>query len=201
MISTSFLTGVTPGTLPGVARLTDGDLVILENAVSVEKFTSAGVRVGNPFSTAMVSSTVDLNPLLTGGFIVCSNVATTTVRTYSATGVLAATATSASPTPSLGALTATGCIQNAAGQIIVAYSGANDTVRVYSDAAMTSVVWDFYEPSVLVSPGKVALRENGNILVTDTLLNQIVEISANGTLVQVIGGAVLSVPNSILVVP
>ena len=189
------------GTLPGVARLTGGQLSVLEGATTLEQFTSAGVRVGNPLSSALITTTVDLNPLLTGGFIVCSNVTATTVRTYSAAGVLSATATSATPTPSLGALTATGCIQNASGQVIVAYSGATDYVRVYSSAAMTTVVWDFINQNVLTSPGKLAVRENGNILVTDTGLNQIVEISSAGAFVQVIGGSVLSVPNSILVVP
>lgn len=197
VMTSSFL----QGTLPGVARLTGGDLLVLENTTSAEKFTSAGVRVGNPFSAALIATTVDLNPLSTGGFIVCSTSTANTVRTYSALGVLANTATSASPTPSLGALAATSCIQDSTGRIIVAYSGTPDTVRVYTTAAMTAVAWDFVDQNVLTTPGKLALRANGNILVTDTGLDQIVEISSTGTLVQVIGGSVLSTPNAMLVVP
>lgn len=197
VVSNSNLTG----TMPGVARLTGGQLVVLENTTTVEQFSSAGTRVGAPLSSALIATTVDVNPLSNGGFIVCSTSTANSVRTYSSSAVLAASATSASPAPSLGALAATSCIQDPNGRIIVAYSGATDHVRAYTSSAMTTVAWTFNDQNVLSTPGRLAVRADGNILISDTGLNQIVEISSSGSLVQVIGGSVLSIPSALLVVP
>src|SRR5690606_4275538 len=102
-----------------------------------------------------------------------------------------ATATSSTPVnatnPTLGAMASTSCTQDQNGRIIVAYSGTTDAVRVY-DSAMTAPIWTFTNTTVLTTPGKLAVRANGNILVTDTAFHHIVEISATGAMVQVIGG-------------
>jgi hypothetical protein len=189
------------GILPGLARLVDGDLISIEGTTTLEKFDSDGVRVGAPFASALIANLIDLNPLASGGYIVCSTATANTVRTYNAAGTLQATATSASPTPTLGALAASGCTEDSQGRIIVAYSGATDAVRAYTSNAMTTVDWTFQDTNYLTSPGKVAVRPNGNILVTDTVLNHIVEISPDGAFIRLIGGAVLATPLNILVVP
>lgn len=196
VISNSNLTG----TMPGLARLTGGELLVLETTATAEKFLANGTRSGAPFIATLTTTVADINPLSTGGFVTCSSGTANTVRTYNAAGVVQATATSASPTPTLGALASTSCIQDSSGQIIVAYSGATDAVRVYN-SALSTIAWTFTDTNVLTTPGKLAVRSNGNILVTDTGFNHIVEISPDGALVGVIGGAVLSNPNNILVVP
>lgn len=188
------------GTLPGLARLTGGELIVLEGTNTAEKFLANGTRSGNPFLATLTTNVADITKLSNGGFVVCSSGTANTVRTYNAAGTVVATATSATPTPTLGALAASSCTQNAAGNIIVAYSGATDAVRMYN-SSLSTVVWTFTDTNILTTPGKISLRSNGNILVTDLGFHHIVEIDPNGALVRVIGGAVLSTPNNIVVVP
>lgn len=195
VISNSNLSGV----LPGVARLTGGDLLVLETTATAEKFNSSGVRQGAPFTAALTATVADVTRLVNGGFIVCSSGTANTVRTYSLAGVVAATATSASPLPSLGALAATSCTQAADGTIYVAYSGATDYVRAYN-STLTTVLWTFSDTNVLTTPGKLAITPSGSILITDTGFNHIVEISDQGSFVRTLGGAVLATPNNIVVV-
>lgn len=200
VISNSNLNGV----LPGVARLTGGELLVIEGTNAIEKFLPNGTRSGAPFLAALNASMADITKLSSGGFVACSSSTANTVRTYNAAGAVQATATSSVPVnaanPTLGAMASTSCTQDSTGRIIVAYSGTGDSVRVYN-SAMTDPVWTFTDAYVLSSPGKIAVRKNGNILVTDLTFNHIVEISPAGSLVQVIGGAVLSVPNNIVVIP
>lgn len=188
------------GTLPGVARLTNGDLVILEGTNGAEKFDANGVRVGNPFLTGLTTNIADVTRLIDGGMVICSSGTANTVRIYAATGGAAtATATSVSPGPTLGALASTSCTQGDDGTIYVAYSGGTDAVRAYS-SNLSTVLWTFTDTNVLTTPGKLAVSASGTILVTDTAFHHIVEISSTGSLVRVIGGAALNVPNNIVVV-
>lgn len=188
------------GVLTGVARLNNGSLVVLEGTTTMELFDAASVRSGNPFSAAITANGVDVQPLANGGYVVCSTGTANTVRTYSVAGVLAATATSALPLPTLGALASSGCKQNAAGNIVVAYSGATDHIRSYN-STLTTINWTFNDPNVLATPGKIAFRKNGNILITDTGFNHIVELNSSGGFVRTIGGSVLTTPLSLIVIP
>lgn len=200
-VSTVITTSNLNGVLPGLARLVDGDLVTIEGTTALEKFDSDSVRVGAPFASGLTANLVDINPLSNGGYVVCSTATANTVRTYNAAGVLQATATSANPLPTLGALAATSCFEDGEGRMVVVYSGATDYVRVYTDTSMTTVDWSFSDTNVLTTPGKASVRPNGNILVTDTAFNHIVEITANGAFLRTIGGAGLATPLNILVVP
>lgn len=192
--------GQLSGVLPGLTRLTGGDLLVLETTLTAEKFNSSKVRQGAPFTAALTATVADVAKLATGGFVACSSGTANTVRTYNLAGVLQATATSASPLPTLGALGASSCIQTSSGLIIVAYTGATDAVRAYN-STLTTVQWTFSDQNILSTPGKLALAANGNIYITDTLLDHIVEISSSGGYVQLLGGSVLSTPTSITVVP
>ncbi len=189
------------GVLPGFARLSGGDLVIIEGTTAAEMFNSDKIRQGAPFISTLTTAAADIQALQSGGFVVCSSATANTVRTYNAAGVVQATATSASPTPSLGALAATACIQDSSGRIIVAYSGATDAVRVYTSSTMATVAWTFTDTNVLTTPGKLAIRPNGNILVVDQALNHIVELTPDGAFVDLLGGAVLATPLNLIVVP
>lgn len=186
--------------LPAVARLSGGDLLIVEQNSTAEKFNASGVRQGAPFTAALTATVADIAPLTTGGFVTCSSGTANTVRTYNLAGVQQAMATSALPTPSLGALASTSCVQDQdSGVIYVAYSGATDAVRAYN-STLSTVLWTFTDTNVLTTPGKLSLRPNGNILVTDTGFHHIVEIDPNGALVQTLGGTVLNNPAHITVV-
>lgn len=196
VLSNSNLNGV----MPGVARLASGELAVLEGTTTVELFSAEGIRSGNPFLATITASSVNISALANGGFVTCSTGTANTVRLYTSAGAIVGTATSALPLPTLGALAATDCIEDGSGRIIVSYSGATDYVRAYS-SDLSAVIWTFYDANVLTTPGKLAFRSNGNILVTDTAFNHIVEISSSGALVGTLGGGVLSTPASILVVP
>lgn len=188
------------GVLPGLARLTNGELLILETNTTIEKFSAVGTRVGAPFTAGMTSAVVDVTRLSTGGYVVCSTGTANTVRTYNASGVLENTATSATPTPTLGAMGASSCSEAPNGNIVVSYSGTTDAVRTYN-STLSSVVWSYTDTNVLSTPGKLAIRSNGNVLITDTGYDHLVELDVNGVFVRTIGGSVLSDPNNIVVIP
>lgn len=198
LISNANLTG----TLPGLARLTGGELMVLEGTNTVEKFLSTGVRSGNPFLATLTTNVTDLSKLSTGGFVTCSTGTANTVRTYNAAAAIQATATSGTPVgvPALGAIPATSCIEDISGNIIVSYSGATDAVRAYN-STLGAVLWTYTNTAHLTTPGKLSKRSNGNILITDTGFNHIVELDPNGVFVQIIGGSVLSTPSNIVVIP
>lgn len=188
------------GTLPGLARLTNGELLILETNGTIEKFSASGTRIGAPFTSTMTTTVADVSRRVNGGYVVCSSGTSNTVRTYTAAGVLQNTATSANPAPSLGGMAATSCSEAPNGNIIVSYSGTTDAVRAYN-SNLSSVVWTFTDTNVLSTPAKLAIQANGNVLITDTGYDHIVELDSNGGFVRTIGGSVLSDPNNIVVIP
>lgn len=187
--------------MTGIARLTGGEILVLEGTNTAEKFLSTGVRSGNPFINTLTTNVADIGPLATGGFVTCSSGTANTVRTYNAAAAVQTTATSAVPAPSMGSLmAATSCAQDATtGNIAVAFNGANDGVRMFN-STLSTIVWTYQDSNYLANPGKLSIRPNGNVLVLDLTANHIVEIDANGAFVQVIN-APLTTPNSILVVP
>jgi WD40 repeat protein len=188
------------GVLRGVARLEGGELIVLEGNTSAEKFSANGTRIGSPFLTGLTSATSDVTKLSTGGFIICSTSTSNTVRIYDADGVVLATATSTSPAPSLGGMQAKSCTEDQQGRIIVAYSGGTDAVRMY-DASLSTVIWTYTNTTVFSNPGKLAMKANGNILVTDLTFHHIIELDPNGAQVDILGGVALSTPSDIVVVP
>ncbi len=189
------------GTLQGLAILTDGSLVVLEGTTFAEKFTAAGVRVGAPFISGLTATTVDITKLKSGGFVVCSTGTANTVRTYTAAGVLVSTATSVLPIPSIGAaVAASSCTEDANGNIIVAYNGTIDAVRSYN-STLTAVNWTYVDANNLSTPGKLAIKSNGKILVTDIGFNHIVELNSAGGFERVIGTTLLNIPNNIVAIP
>lgn len=187
--------------MTGTARLTNGELLVLEGTNTAEKFLSTGARSGAPFIATLTTNVADISALASGGFVTCSSGTANTVRSYNSAGVVQATATSAVPAPSMGSLmAATGCVQDVTtGNIAVAYNGANDGVRMYN-STLATIIWTYQNSNYLSNPGKLSIRPNGNVLVLDLTANHIVEIDSNGAFVQIIN-APLTTPNSILVVP
>jgi len=188
--------------LNGLARLTGGDLVGIESTATMEKFDTSWSRVGAPFMNAtLVATANDVSALSNGGFVVSSSSTTNTIGTYDSAGTAVASATSATPTPSLGAAVgATGVAVTPDDKIVAAFSGGTDGVRKFS-ADLATLEWNFINTNVLTTPGKIAVRSNGNVLVLDTAFNHIVEISSPGIFVRTLGAASISSPLGILVVP
>lgn len=200
-VTTIVTTNQLTGTLPGLARLSNGELVVAEQNTALEKFDASGGRIGAPFLNTITANIVDVNPLSNGGFITCSTGTTNTVRTYNAAGTAALSATSATPvgTPALGAVAASSCAEDKQGRFVVAYSGATDAIRIYN-SAMTTTVCTYIDTNVLTNPGKIAVKPNGNILVVDSGFNHIVELNSSCGFVRLIGSA-LSTPFNIAVIP
>lgn len=187
--------------LNGLARLTDGSLLAIEAASTMEKFDSSWNRVGAPFMNGTLTATaVDVASLSNGGFVVAASGVANTIRTYNSAGTAIASATSAVPTPTMGsAQAATGVAVNSNGEILAAFSGANDGVRKFS-SDLATVIWTFAD-SRLTTPGKLAVRSNGNVLVLDTAFNYIVEINFDGTFKRTLASSLLTSPLAIMVVP
>lgn len=183
------------GNLRGLTRLVSGDVLVIETS-NVERFTWQGIRIATGgWPRALQTTGTGLDALANGGFVHCST-GTDVIRTYDSTGVQVATVSSG-----IAATTdAADCLELGDGRIAAVWSGTTDTVRIYPAGLGTHEV-TFSNTSVLSTPGGIAERSNGNLLVLDRLLNWIVEIDSAGNLVGTLGDGVLSTPEFILVVP
>ena len=182
------------GTVRGITQLTSGDILLSENN-NIERFGSNGNRVTSGWPLAAQSAATGLSALANGGFVHCSTT-TDVVRTYSSTGVQAATRSSG-----IAATTdAMDCFVMGSGNIATAWSGTTDTVSIYSSAL--SPVASYSNTAYLGAPGGIAQRANdGNLLVVDRIYNHVVEITNTGTFVGTFGSGILSTPEFILVIP
>ena len=99
-----------------------------------------------------------------------------------------------------GTTAAADCRVLTSGNIAVVWSGTTDTVRIYNSALSTTIA-SYSNLALLSTPGGIAQRTNGNLLVVDRVLNQIIEITEGGVFVNGLPRSVLSTPEFIEVVP
>lgn len=198
------------GTMRGITRLSSGDILISEGAAAgtTERYTTGTI----PGRVSTAAFPLNYQNLATGiaslptsdGWIQCST-GGQHVRSYTNTGTLVATATALSPVPSLGiAHTVTGCRTSTSGQIVVAFNGTTDTIRMYSSSAMSSTAFSFSNLGVLANPADVSFRPNGKILAIDGTSGLMVEIDPTGsssTPVRTFSSPFIATPNQMLVVP
>lgn len=189
------LDGNLSGNLRGVTRLASGDILVVETS-AIERFSWNGIRVATGgWPRTLQTTSTGISAIPSGGFVLCSTGADV-VRTYDDTGTQIATRASG-----IAATTdAADCMVLADGSIATVWSGTTDTVSIYSSDLSANPV-NFSNLGILSTPGGVAQRANGNLLILDRVLNWIVEISPSGVLVGTLGDAVLSTPEFILVVP
>jgi hypothetical protein len=183
------------GTLKQLTRLVSGDFLVVETN-NVERFTASGLRIATGgWPRALQTTGTGLHALAGGGFVHCST-GTDRVRTYTDAGTQVAEAQSgvASTTDAMD------CIELANGSIATVWSGTTDTVQV-RPANLGAATMSFSDLTYLSTPGGIAERANGNLLVLDRALHHIVEITSTGTLVEVIGDTVLNTPEYIQVIP
>lgn len=201
--STLLTNGNLNSTMQGLARLTDGGLIVLKNTTLIEKFNSLGQRVTVNFPlTFPTANTVDVASMINGQFMVCSSGTTNTVRTYTAAGVINVTPviTSAVPTPALApASGASSCIQADDGTVYVVFP-ATPAVRAYN-STMTTTLWTYQDTNTLTAgqTSKITIRANGNLLIADRGYDHLVELTKDGAFVRTIGGVGLSDPLNIAV--
>jgi hypothetical protein len=184
------------GTMKGLSRDVNGDFYIVETS-NVEKFNSDGMRIttgGWPKSLQTLGTGIDFFNGSTD-FVHCSTT-TDVVRTYNSAGTQIATKSSGIATTT----DAMDCMILANGNIAVSWSGTTDTLAIYSSDLATTIA-TYSNISILSSPGGIAERDNGNLLIVDRLLHFIIEVEADGTYVGILGDGVLNTPEFITVVP
>ncbi len=183
------------GNLRGLTQLISGDVLVVESN-NIERFDPQGYRVTTgAWPKTLQTTGTGLHRLQTAGFVHCST-GTDAVRTYSDAGVQVATVASG-----IAATTdVADCMELQSGNIAAVFSGTTDTLRVY-DSSLSSVVSSYSDLGVLSTPGGIAQRANGNLIVIDRVLNYLVEVTEQGEFVGILGDSVLSTPEFILVVP
>lgn len=163
------------GNIRGITYLTSGETLVVETS-NVEKFDSAGYRVTTgSWPKALQTTGTGLDAVAGGGFIHCST-GSDVIRTYDASGTQLASAASGIA----GTTDVVDCKVAPDGGIVVAFAGTTDTIRKYS-ADLSTTIWSYSSLSVLGSPLGLAVKSDGNILVLDSVLNHVLEISFDGT--------------------
>jgi hypothetical protein len=198
LISDANLTGA----LKGLTQLVNGDILVSEIS-NIERFTTNGVRrtsvsgVTWPNTLGGTSTTAEqLFATADGGFVVCSS-GSDNVKRYTENAVIVGAAVVSGIAATTDAF---GCIELADGKIAMAFSGTTDTIRTVS-AAMTGIATVYSDLAVLASPRTLTQALNGNILVVDSVYNQIVEITTSGIFIRTLGGSIIGTPNAVFSVP
>lgn len=186
------------GNIRGITRLASGDVLVVETAVERLNVLSngRGSRTTNGgWPKTLQTAGTGISARAGGGFVHCSTT-TAVVRTYDDSGTQINTKSSGI----IGTTIAADCRELKNGNIVTVWSGTTDTVSIYNPT-LSSTVATFSDLAFLSTPGEVAQRGNGNLLILDRLLNYIVEIGEDGTFIRTLGGALLSTPEFIEVIP
>ncbi len=193
LISSAYLNGA----LRGLTQLTDGSLLIVESNV-IEKYTSTGVRntEGGNWPKSLGTTPEQIFAKADGGFGVCFRGADE-LRLFDKDGNQTHNVASGIA----GTTDSYGCTELADGTIAAGWLGTTDTVKVY-DPTLGSVLSSYSDTGILIAPRGMDQTADGNLLVLDSSYHQIYEIDpVDGSFVRIIGGATLSTPAQILVVP
>lgn len=190
------------GALKGITQLKNGDILVSE-VNNIERFTTNGVRrtsvsgVTWPNTLGGTSTTAEqLYATADGGFVVCSS-GSDNVKRYTQNAVIVGPAVVSGIAATTDAF---GCIELADGKIAMAFNGTTDTIRTVS-ASMTGIATIYSDLAVLASPRTLTQALNGNILIVDSVYNQIVEITTSGSFVRTLGGSLIGTPNAVFSVP
>jgi hypothetical protein len=183
------------GSLRGITQLLNGDILIVEGN-NIERFNSDGTRVtsnGWPKSLQIAGS--EIRSTSNGGFVLCST-GSDIVALYDSDGMLLHSAVSGIA----GTTDATGCRVLNDGKVAVSWSGTTDTIQILSPD-LTTVLGTYQDSAKLRSPTSVAQRANGNLLVSGSYYNHIVELTADGVYVKTLGSEFSNLTQMIFVVP
>lgn len=197
----------------GVARLSGGDILSSDSATlanQMERFTpstsptglASRVTIGWP--QGLQATTMMIHPGTDNRFVQCSAGTQDVIRTYNnAGGAQIASASATSPVPSLGAAhDVNGCVIDSAGRVAALYNGATDSLRLYSDYNLSSIVWTFTDATKFAAPQALAVRPNGNFLVAELATSDyVVEVSSTGTYVNTFSPVGATGVTAIMVMP
>ncbi len=164
-------TNYTSNPVRGLAVLASGEILASEQN-TVEKFNSSGVRItAGGWPKSLQTTGTQLSAFPNGGFIYCS-IGTGVVRSYDSMAVQTASASSGIS----GTNAVYGCAVGPSGQVVASFNGTTDTIRMYTDSTLTTVLWSYSDTTTLPNPTAVGIRSNGNVIVIDSTTHVIVEI-------------------------
>lgn len=180
----------------GLTILNSGDILACEGN-TVERFSPSGFRVtAGGWPRSLQTTGTQLSALPNGGFIHCS-IGTAVVRAYDANGVQTATVSSGI----VGTTAVAGCAVGPSGQVVASYYGTTDTIRMYSNASLSTVLWSFSDTTLLGNPSAIGIRANGNVIVIDATSNLIVELNgATGAFVNAYSNSAIYGAVSLLII-
>lgn len=206
-------TNFTGTSIKGIARLVGGAVIASDSSTIAnqmeryqEDIDGFARRFTLGWPQALQATTTMIFPGPTGNFVQCSAGSSDLVRTYLNTGGAAAYTGTASATtaPSLGsAHDVNGCVFDSNGRVAALFNGTNDSLRVYTDATLSSVAWTFTNSTRFANPQALAVRPNGNFLVAEfvTPRDYIIEIDADGNYVSTSALDSTSTITAMLVIP
>lgn len=179
----------------------DNSLLAIESH-QVEKFDPNGNRVNNGnFPTGTLFNNLSqINPTLNGGFVVCGYGGDQVATYDSSGGQLNSTVSGIG-----GTTNGYGCAALSSGEIVASWDGTSDSVVVYN-STLSSAQATFSDTSIMPAPRGVAVKANGNILVTDASYHYLVELeydSSSGALTYLrnLGGGLLNYPWQVIEIP
>ncbi len=195
------------GTMRGIARMTGGDIIVVDQGATnqVERFTvdtdgNSSTRVTAGWPSTQGTTVVGLWPTASNTFLSCST-GTDTVRVNNNAGTQTLSASATAPVPSLGAAhDVVACISDSAGRIAVAYNGATDSVRVYN-STLAATQCTYTDAISMPNPSALAVRANGNFLIYDNTNMAVIEIDSSCTLVATYSSTFLHTVNQMMVIP
>lgn len=184
------------GNLGGVARLASGDILVAESN-NVERLTGSGFRVtSGGWPKALQTALTGIVALSDGGFVACSTT-TDAIRSYDEDGVQLSTAVSGIA----GTTDVRDCTVGADGRVAAVFAGTTDTIRIYQDSDLSTVLCDFSDVGLLGDPRAATFRPNGHLLIADGTRNVLVEINSDCELERVYSSSSLATAVDLLVIP
>ena len=184
------------GTPWGLTVDTSGNYLLIETS-AIEKFDSNYQRVSDatfPVSLAMINP-IQIGNVPSLGFVVCSaqsDVVSTFDNSFNVINSKTSTITDTND--------AYGCGSDDEGNIYVSWYGTTSTIAKYN-TDFSSELLTYSDISVLRSPRGIAVKSNGNILVTDVHFHYIVELDSSFNFVRNLGAGYLNYPWHVLEIP
>lgn len=185
----SFITSALTAIVPN-----NGYFIFSTTPTNLRKLNNQGAHItggGFPLTSALGGTVVQLAQLSNDQFMICSTTAPY-VKIFNSAGQEQFVASGI--TPPAGTTSLTGCHSLANGRVVLAWSGTTDTVAIYNRTNFATPLYTYSDTSILGSPKWIEIASNGNILVSDTVFNLLVELNPQMQFVRTIGEGYFSTP-------
>lgn len=172
----------------------NGNFVFSTTPANLRKLNSNGAHVtgsGFPLVSGLSGTIVQLSQLTNDLFMICSTTSPY-LKIFNSSGQEQFAASGINPP--VGTTALTGCHSLTNGQIVLSWSGTTDTVAIYNRNDFATPLYTYSDTSILGSPKQIQITANGNILVSDTVFNWLVELTPQMEFVRTIGEGYFSTP-------